>query len=270
MIEGSESFKAKHIILCNCRGERIHQDLIGRVDEHLKKMAVRVTRLSDLCGLVIQNNEQVSGLFVAGTEYLVIGCYHRTISLLLDKIKRPSDKPFSCKLINLIDLSYEEVLDIINGFSGEVKGDPQYFEITQGTGWQSWYPVIDYSRCNACGQCADFCLFGVYEKTGEGITVLNPQRCKTNCPACARICPSTAIIFPKYKNGGVIGGSDEIDEQAEQQRQGKILRIFCNDLYAALRNRKVKRQSIIREEAMKHALAERGKALNNNLRNEIT
>ena len=34
----------------------------------------------------------------------------------------------------------------------------------------------------------------------------NPASCKTDCPACARVCPETAIIFPKYANAPINGG----------------------------------------------------------------
>jgi MinD superfamily P-loop ATPase len=130
--------------------------------------------------------------------------------------------------------------------------------------WPSWYPVIDYSRCTACGQCADFCLFGVYEKAEGKVNVINPKGCKNNCPACARICPQTAIIFPKYKQGGAISGSDSIDEVAEQQRlQQDMSSILGSDIYKALEQRKVKRQSIIKEDAMKKAIEERDRARKN-------
>ncbi len=132
-------------------------------------------------------------------------------------------------------------------------------------GWPSWYPVIDYSRCTSCGQCADFCLFGVYDKTPERVNVINPEGCKNNCPACARICPAAAIIFPKYKYGGAIGGSDEIDEQAELRRQSQDIADFLgNDIYSAIEKRKAKRQSIIRQEAMNKAISERENALREN------
>jgi ferredoxin len=135
-------------------------------------------------------------------------------------------------------------------------------EIREDSAWPSWYPVIDTARCTNCGQCADFCLFGVYEKAEAYPEVINPQACKNNCPACARICPSAAIIFPKYIHGGAIGGSDEIDEKAEQERQARdIENILGDDLYEALERRRARRKSIIREEAMMKAMAERDKAL---------
>jgi NAD-dependent dihydropyrimidine dehydrogenase PreA subunit len=259
---------SKHILFCYCGGERIHPELLNAVDEYLKENQVDVTRLSDLCGLAAKNMELLRGLFKAGAEYLVIGCYPRTINLLLDQIKEQAGKPEVLSYINLIDLTPGEAIDRINRFCGNYPGNAVQREITESSGWPSWYPVIDYSRCTACGQCADFCLFGVYEKTENRVNVVNPAGCKINCPACARICASTAIIFPKYKNGGAIGGSDEIDEQAEQQRQAQDMEnILGNDLYIALEQRKARRKSIIREEAMNRAMSERDNAINIDLKN---
>ena len=77
------------------------------------------------------------------------------------------------------------------------------------------------------------------------------------------------MIFPKYRHGGAIGGSDEIDEQAEHRRQAQDIEDFLgNDIYEALQRRKMKRQSIIKDEAMKKALSERDMARNGSISNQ--
>jgi ferredoxin len=69
-----------------------------------------------------------------------------------------------------------------------------------------WYPVIDYSRCTNCMECIDFCLFGVYGVDSlERITVENQDNCKRGCPACSRVCPEHAIMFPDYKTPAIAG-----------------------------------------------------------------
>lgn len=69
-----------------------------------------------------------------------------------------------------------------------------------------WYPVIDYSRCTNCLECLDFCLFGVYgvDKL-DRIFVEHQDSCKRGCPACSRVCPEQAIIFPDYKTPAIAG-----------------------------------------------------------------
>jgi len=126
--------------------------------------------------------------------------------------------------------------------------------------WVPWFPVIDYDRCRNCKQCMGFCLFGVYETDGDGrVAVKNPRGCKTNCPACARICPEIAIMFPKYSDSP-INGAEIADEDTERAnvRIG-VKEILGDDPYAALQQRKIKRQLLIRQRDKDKAEAEREK-----------
>lgn len=84
-------------------------------------------------------------------------------------------------------------------------------------GTRRWYPVIDYARCTNCMECIDFCLFGVYgvDKV-DTILVEQPDNCRKGCPACSRVCPENAIIFPQHKTptiagADVVAGSLKID-----------------------------------------------------------
>jgi len=71
-----------------------------------------------------------------------------------------------------------------------------------------WYPVIDYSRCTNCMECIDFCLFGVYGvDQHDRLTVENQDNCKRGCPACSRVCPEQAIMFPDYKTAAIAGAA---------------------------------------------------------------
>lgn len=74
-----------------------------------------------------------------------------------------------------------------------------------------WYPVIDYSRCTNCMECIDFCLFGVYGvDTMDRILVEAQDNCKKGCPACSRVCPENAIIFPQHKSPAIAGADGEV------------------------------------------------------------
>jgi NAD-dependent dihydropyrimidine dehydrogenase PreA subunit len=69
-----------------------------------------------------------------------------------------------------------------------------------------WYPVIDYDRCKTCLECLNFCLFGVYGlDAAEAVRVEQPDACRPGCPACARVCPSRAILFPECPDPEIAG-----------------------------------------------------------------
>jgi NAD-dependent dihydropyrimidine dehydrogenase PreA subunit len=95
------------------------------------------------------------------------------------------------------------------GVPSEAKA-PQVVRIEEGAG-RRWYPVIDYSRCTNCMECIDFCLFGVYgvDKV-DTILVEQPDNCRKGCPACSRVCPENAIIFPQHKTPAIAGAPVEI------------------------------------------------------------
>jgi len=74
-----------------------------------------------------------------------------------------------------------------------------------------WYPVIDFGRCTNCMECIDFCLFGVYGVDAvDTILVEQPDNCRKGCPACSRVCPENAIIFPQHKSPAIAGAPAEI------------------------------------------------------------
>jgi NAD-dependent dihydropyrimidine dehydrogenase PreA subunit len=83
--------------------------------------------------------------------------------------------------------------------------------------WPAWFPVLDRQRCTDCKQCLNFCLFDVYAVDDAGhVQVRNPQNCKNDCPACARVCPEAAIIFPKYPDAPINGAEvDDADIERE-------------------------------------------------------
>jgi NAD-dependent dihydropyrimidine dehydrogenase PreA subunit len=69
-----------------------------------------------------------------------------------------------------------------------------------------WYPVIDYGRCTNCLECLNFCIFGVFGLDAREVIVAEePDACRPGCPACARICPAGAIMFPEHTDPGIAG-----------------------------------------------------------------
>ncbi len=129
--------------------------------------------------------------------------------------------------------------------------------------WKPWFPVIDFDRCTNCMQCLSFCLFDVYGvDDNETIQVQNNTNCKTDCPACSRVCPEVAILFPKYRNGPING--DEINNEDVKREQMKvdISSLLGGDIYEALKTRSVKAKSrFAKERDEDKALKERMRCL---------
>lgn len=104
--------------------------------------------------------------------------------------------------------------------------------------WKPWFPVIDYERCTGCLQCLSFCLFGVYAVDGQSrIAVENPEQCKTNCPACSRICPEAAIVFPKHSSSPINGDTVPPSDVTGRPAKVDISALLGGDVYSRLRAR---------------------------------
>ena len=129
--------------------------------------------------------------------------------------------------------------------------------------WKPWFPVIDYERGTNCMQCLSFCLFGVYGvDEQQRITVQTNDNCKTNCPACSRVCPEAAILFPKYKSGPING--DVVNDSDLQREKMKIdiSALLGGDVYSMLRERTERAKSrFSKERDSNKALDERKKCL---------
>lgn len=129
--------------------------------------------------------------------------------------------------------------------------------------WKPWFPVIDYDRCTNCMQCLSFCLFGVYGVDEQKrIQVQHQDNCKTNCPACSRVCPEAAIMFPKYKAGPINGDVVSDSDLNREKMKIDISALLGGDVYAMLRTRSERAQSrFSKERDSDKALAERQKCL---------
>jgi len=157
---------------------------------------------------------------------------------------------------NLANLAPAQLGDLVETVRTET-GTAQH-----GT-WKPWFPVIDYDRCTNCMQCLSFCLFGVYGVDGDKrIQVQNNDNCKTNCPACSRVCPEAAIMFPKYKAGPINGDMVSDADMQKEKMKVDISALLGGDVYAMLRLRSEKAKSrFSKERDSDKALAERQKCL---------
>lgn len=211
------------------------------VDEASSRVAPEDAEvIPDLCKAAAANDPILGNSF---TE--IHACHPRAVRALFDFAEHPL--PETTTLVNHRDPAKSE------SRKPSMESDP------------AWFPVIDYARCTNCGQCNEFCLFGVYSKAADHrIVVTSPESCKNNCPACARICPETAIIFPKVGEP-LINGSEISDEDVRQANlKINVDEILGDDIYATLNARKQKRRSLLNQKKIEQALAERKKCSEKN------
>ena len=141
-----------------------------------------------------------------------------------------------------------------DGIAAATGGDPQAMAqaiagelsgpVIAAAPWKPWFPVIDYSRCTNCMQCLSFCLFDVYGVSADKkIQVQNQSNCKTDCPACSRVCPEVAIMFPKYRHGPINGEDVQADDVRREAMKVDISALLGGDIYSLLRDRSAKAKS---------------------------
>ena len=121
-----------------------------------------------------------------------------------------------------------------------------------------WYPVIDRTLCTGCGTCRDYCLFSVYAcdsaKPGsERVRVSSPLNCKTGCPACARLCPEGALIFPFCHEAELNG---EV-EQPTHRSADALAAALGDDPMRLLAERRKQKQRLIDSAKFEQAEKER-------------
>ena len=154
----------------------------------------------------------------------------------------------------------DETPDAVAALVDAIRADS---EVREPGKWKPWFPVIDLDRCTNCMQCLSFCLFDVYGVSKGGqIQVQNHDNCKTDCPACSRVCPEVAILFPKYRHGPIHGGEIQAEDMRREAMKVDISALLGGDIYAALRDRSAKAKSrFSKERDEERALKERQKCL---------
>ena len=90
----------------------------------------------------------------------------------------------------------------------------------------------------------------------------NNDNCKTNCPACSRVCPEAAIMFPKYKSGPINGDVVSDGDLNREKMKIDISALLGGDVYQMLRDRSQRSRSrFSKERDGDKALGERTKCL---------
>ncbi len=186
----------------------------------------------------------------------------RTSLLVLGKFNGPAPQAqdangqVTVRFQNLDGIDAARVTDLVEAERTD-RGAAKHGE------WRPWFPVIDYDRCTNCMQCLSFCLFGVYGVDGGGkIQAQNHDNCKTNCPACSRVCPEAAIMFPKYKSGPINGDVVSAEDLDREKMKIDISALLGGDVYSMLRQRSERAQTrFSKERDASKALTERQKCL---------
>jgi NAD-dependent dihydropyrimidine dehydrogenase PreA subunit len=209
--------------------------LVGRANAR----GVNVLLIDDLCGAAAQRDQSV--LSVVGEGVAVVACFQRAVAWLLRWAG--------------VDVAENQCMDLRSGDAdavlsvlGLLDTEDTTFSVppthscqpVPGTSdWIPWFPIIDYDRCSGCRQCLSFCPFGVYELAGDRVVVQSPRNCKNNCPACARLCPQVAIMFPKLADAPINGRAVREEDIArvrgvlQEQADGE-------DIHALLARRKLR------------------------------
>jgi Pyruvate/2-oxoacid:ferredoxin oxidoreductase delta subunit len=246
----------RRVLFCRCANS-------GIIDEKLKERAfaalratdIEVVTVPDLCALAEERSPVLQQLDPA-EEWGVVACYPRGVRSLLQWAGvKNVDK---LHVVNLREEAMSQLSELLPKDALEAQSQADFPESEQQEGWPPWFPIIDFSRCVDCKQCQNFCLFGVYESDESGhVSVANPRNCKNHCPACARICPEAAIVFPKTKDFPINGAPIDDEESVRDQIQHNLDTMLGGDIYTALEERKQKRKRMLLQE--EKALEEREK-----------
>lgn len=194
------------ILLCECAiAQAVPQAVLATVRENVSGRPGSWI-IPDLCGLAARRDPQLLDA-TANQRLAVVACYPRAVRWLLHWAG--VEKTESLQIWNM---RTQDAATILAGLPvPDSHACESIRKADKPDDWTPWFPVIDYDRCVGCRQCLDFCLFGVYSPGKDrAVQVTNPAGCKTGCPACARVCPHAAIIFPKYAQSPING--DQVTE----------------------------------------------------------
>ena len=199
------------VLFCECaHTQNIPDERRRTMRAALAECGRTVIAVDDLCGLAAARDPRLETIAAADSA-TIFACYPRAVRWLLDWADRPLNLKRT-QILNMRTTHVEALLAAIGATAPAIESDaaepaPAAQHAVQPE-WRPWFPVIDFERCTNCRQCVTFCLFGVYVCDAAGrVTVQNPANCKNNCPACARMCPHAAIMFPKIEEHSPISGS---------------------------------------------------------------
>jgi Pyruvate/2-oxoacid:ferredoxin oxidoreductase delta subunit len=239
--------KKSRILYCHCSNtELVPAEAKAAVLETLAEAGLEFEAVPDLCELAAKGDAALARLAQGGPLRL-IACYPRTVRWLF----AAAGAPLPEKGVEILNLRADGAKKIVAKFrpkktaskKGKKPAAAALLKDLDGAArqlgeWIPWFPVIDRCRCKNCKQCLNFCLFGVYTTAANGtVRVEHPENCKTGCPACARVCPHLAIIFPKHGGTPVNGAEVSEKDLARGDMRVGLQAHSRADILAALRER---------------------------------
>jgi Pyruvate/2-oxoacid:ferredoxin oxidoreductase delta subunit len=248
------------VLYCHCANAKVVPAATKTaVLDALNGAHLEFEAVPDLCEMAARGDARLRDL-AAAPELTVAACYPRAVKWLFASAGAPLPET-TTKVWNMRVETPEAVIEGVLK-SGVRRADPervgphdsaipstavppsQLEPLAPTAGWKPWFPVIDYSRCTNCMQCLSFCLFDVYGVSADQkIQVQNQSNCKTECPACSRVCPEVAIMFPKYRHGPINGEEIKSDDVRREAMKVDISALLGGDIYSMLRDRSVKAKS---------------------------
>ncbi|MCL2701405.1 MAG: ferredoxin family protein [Phycisphaerae bacterium] len=244
------------ILFCRCRhGSLVCAEDVRRVEAALSAAGVAVEAVDDLCALTAGGDGRLAA-WSGRPDVTIVACFPRAVRALFAHAGAPL--PDDAVVHNLRqagpaavlrDAGILPALDSEGGLTFSTDqlhgthnaGETPASRDMPGPEWPAWFPVIDRQRCTRCRKCLSFCLFSVYEFAGDEVRVGRPANCKNNCPACARVCPARAIIFPKCKDAPING--DDPDLAPAGDFRADAAKLAPSDLKEVLRRRAEQNQN---------------------------
>jgi len=268
----SKNRTGEKILYCHCAfAKAVPEEVKDEVLRKLQDSGVEFEGVADLCALSAGKDPKLGELTDSG-PLKIAACYPRAVRWLFHAAGAPLDEDRT-EILNMREQTADEVVaGLLKGRPEAAAGEGRTAQaapewagdgLPPPNGWKPWFPVIDYERCTNCMQCLSFCLFDVYGVDAEqNIQVQNQNKCKTDCPACSRVCPEAAILFPKYHKSPINGAPVNEENLNREAMKTDISALLGGDLYGALRRRTDearKRFSSERDES--RALLERKRCL---------
>ncbi len=237
------------VLVCACPDSAvINAAKLDELRARLRENGVKYTEIPDLCSMAAGKHAALLQL-MAVPRLAIVACHPRAVRWML----HAAGAMQNAGRIDWYDLRSTgagEIADSLAESAATTGFAASDTAAANDSEWIAWYPVIDYDRCTNCGQCLEFCVFGVYELNAQArVEVVKPENCKNKCPACARICPQVAIMFPRLREAPING--DEVDEAglAQANVRLKLAQLSGENIHAALAARKLRaRRRLLRPE----------------------